>query len=591
MPKRALFLALLLALPAAADVLILKDGRKLSGSVKEKPDGYEVIVEGQTVAFPKDEVARHLKSPAELTVDAKKSYEEAKAIYAEAVNIEDGKQAEAKMREALPKVTKAREGYAEARDLFPDGHADLDSSLVNVMKLMRLVREKLGSQIASSGAPAPPVVEAKEEAPPDVAKPPVAEAKPTSSIAEAFAVVVDPARRAEPSVREGARALLKSLAADKKPAADLAMAAYVFLSRDDYEWGLTADVVAGQRGRVVKRSDTLQVLVLADKREVRIEAGAKVDLAQPGEALSTLQEYFKTLDVEKLGESPAAALKLAAKLKELRGKNAPAEPLALFAAGEASVLLGASKGAAAKDLEPAFKDLGWEKSEFGLVWGAKAGLAMDDYRKWMSSGEYGLAVVQFQSDYKGVGDLNVRYAMGLLQVLKALADNRGYTKAASYLELQSRTAPTSASRDHLTALGRSVRLGSPCMACGGSSKVNCTTCRGKVKINIQCGKCGGSGQVNSLRGIVRCTGCNGQGTFKNVDCPHCKATPGKADCKARGCDKPVKPPTFDSFATAYKCGLCKGQGSLFRHAAYSCPECAGIGLILQPKSDPTKLLK
>jgi DnaJ-class molecular chaperone len=112
-----------------------------------------------------------------------------------------------------------------------------------------------------------------------------------------------------------------------------------------------------------------------------------------------------------------------------------------------------------------------------------------------------------------------------------------------------------------------------------------------VKINVQCGKCGGSGRINSLRGIVTCAGCAGQGIFRNVDCPKCKSSPGKVDCKARGCDKPVKPPTFDSFAEAYKCGLCRGMGSVLRHAAYPCPECSGIGLILQPKADPTKLLK
>jgi hypothetical protein len=581
MMRRGILAFLCAALPLGADVLVLSDGRKLSGSVKEKPDGYEIVVEGQTLAFGKDE-AKHYKSPKDFTGDAEK-------IYTEAVSIEDGKKAEAKMREALPKVTKAREAYAEARDLFPDGYSDLDASLVNVMKLMRLVREKLGSQIASGEAPAvaPPIVKAKESPPPvpaDAPKPPVVEAKPANSAAEAFAILVDPLRRADASVREGARALFKASKGEH------AMAGYVFLSRDDYDWGLTQDVV-DLKGTVQKGRLRGQTLILADRREVKISADAKVTKAAPTEVFAALQDFFKALDLAKLEEMADADVTegvklLAAKTKDLKGKGQDVEALTLFIASLASGLIAKNKGTPSKELEAAFKDLGWEKSEFGAVWGTKAGLAMDDYRKWMASGEYGLAVVQFQNDYKAQPELNVRYALGLLMVLKALADNRAYNKAATYLELQSRTAPTSPSRDHLIALAKSVREESPCMACGGTA-----TCKGKVKINVQCGKCGGSGQINSLRGIVGCTGCNRQGTFKNVDCPKCKATPGKADCKARGCDKPVKPPTFDSFAEAYKCGLCRGMGSVLKHAAFPCPECSGIGLILQPRADPTKLLK
>jgi hypothetical protein len=605
MPRRLSLLALAaaLALPATADVLVLSDGRKLSGSVKEKPDGYEIVVEGQTLGFGKEDVARWVKSPKDLTADAEKSYEEAKKIYTEAVGIEDDKKAEARMREALPKVTKAREGYAEARDLFPEGHADLDAALVNVMKLMRLVREKLGSQIASGGAPpaAPPVVTPKEEPPP----PPPAEVKPTATPADAWMIVADPVRRADPGTREGARALLKS------QGGELAVAAGIFLSRDDFAWGLVEDVVEVKgggtyRGRLQKRSDVLQVLVQDDRREVRIRKAAdavyvappgasetkaaevKITAAAPSEAFGALQEYLTKL--EPASDVVGGLAALAARIKELKGKGADVDALVLFAAGHASGLLMASKGAPAKELEAVFKDLGWAKSEYGPVWGTSAALAMDDYRKWMASGEYGLAVVQFQSEYKAVPDLNVRYALGLLMVLKALADNRGYAKAAVYLELQARSAPTAPSKEHLLALAKSVREASPCMACGGSNQVNCATCKGKIKINVQCGKCGGSGKINSLRGIVTCSGCAGQGTFKNVNCPKCKAT-GKVECKARGCDKPVKPPTFESFAEAYKCGLCRGQGGLLRHVASPCPDCAGIGLILQPKADPTKLLR
>src|SRR5579864_2700439 len=157
MHRTLLTLAILTAAVTAArgDGIILADGRKLSGRVVEKPDGYEVTVEGQTVGFAKADVKQWVKSPKEVVGDADKQVEEAKKLYSEAVVMSDEKAAEAKFREALPKVQHAREAYVEARELFPEGYPELDAALVNVMKLMRLVRERFHSQIASSDSSAP----------------------------------------------------------------------------------------------------------------------------------------------------------------------------------------------------------------------------------------------------------------------------------------------------------------------------------------------------------------------------------------------------------------------------------------------------
>src|SRR6185503_5092720 len=143
---------------ALGDGIILADGRKLSGRVVEKPDGYEVTVEGQTVGFTKAQVKHWFKHPKEVLGDADKLVEDAKKLYSEAVVMTDEKAAEAKFREALPKVQKAREAYVEARELFPDNYPELDSQLINVMKLMRLVRERFHSQLMGADAP----VKAKE---------------------------------------------------------------------------------------------------------------------------------------------------------------------------------------------------------------------------------------------------------------------------------------------------------------------------------------------------------------------------------------------------------------------------------------------
>src|SRR6185436_13313485 len=151
---------------ALGDGIILNDGRKLSGRVVEKPDGYEVTVDGQTVGFAKADVKQWFKSPKEVLGDADRQVEDAKKLYSEAVVMSDEKAAEAKFREALPKVQKAREAYVEARELFPEGYPELDSQLINIMKLMRLVRERFHSQIAGSDAP----VKLKEAPPKPVVK-------------------------------------------------------------------------------------------------------------------------------------------------------------------------------------------------------------------------------------------------------------------------------------------------------------------------------------------------------------------------------------------------------------------------------------
>jgi len=215
---------------------------------------------------------------------------------------------------------------------------------------------------------------------------------------------------------------------------------------------------------------------------------------------------------------------------------------------------------------------------------------MDDYRKWLSSGEYGMAIVQFNNDYRGLADVGVRYALALLQLFRSLSENRNYQRAAAYFDQASSAAVSATARDHFIALAKSIREDAPCNVCGGTHKVTCSACKGNKKVNAECTKCGGSGKLNSFNGVITCPGCQGRGRYNNIDCPKCKAT-GRVECKARGCTREVPRPTFETFADAYRCPLCQGRGSLMHHVAFPCTECSGIGLILQPKADPSKLLK
>src|SRR5581483_804981 len=237
------------------------------------------------------------------------------------------------------------------------------------------------------------------------------------------------------------------------------------LAKTDFEWGLSADtlVVKGPggettyKGHLDKRSEAISVLLLADHREVRIRtapegkfitppggsefkaADAKLSSDQKSDALDALQAFFKGLDAAKFesleDKDISEGVKfLALKVKELKAKNQPVDALSLFVAGPASALIEKNKGKPTPEIEAAFRDLGFEKSEFGSVWGRKEGLAMDDYRKWLSSGEYGMAIVQFNNDYRGMADVGVRYALALLQLFRSLSENRNYQRAAAYFD-------------------------------------------------------------------------------------------------------------------------------------------------------------
>lgn len=651
MRRYLLTLALLSAAVSTArgDGILLKDGRKLSGTVKEKADGYEVTVEGQTMGFGKGDVQQWYKSPKEVLGDADKLVEEAKRLYSEAVVMSDEKAAEAKFREALPKVQKAREAYVEAREFFPEGYESLDAQLVNVMKLMRLVRERFHSQIAGNDSsapvklkdapapmkatakapvkpveptpPPPPTPTPTPETPSEPAPAPVAVDTAPVSMHAALAVMIDPVKRDDPAQRTAALKIFRKAAEAQGPLGDVATAGWLFLAKTDFDWGLSADSVVVKsgsnettyKGDLDKRSDTISVLVLADRRELRIKtapdgkyitppggaefkaADVKILANQKTDALEALQAYFKGMDAAKFetldDKDISEGVKfLALKVKELKGKGQPVDALSLFVAGPASALIEKNKGKPTPEIEAAFKDLGYEKSEFGAVWGRKEGLAMDDYRKWLASGEYGMAIIQFNNDYRGLNDVGVRYAMGLLQLFRSLAENRNYQRAMSAFDQAAAAAVSPAARDHFMALSKSVRDDAPCNVCGGTHKVNCSACKGNKKVNAECTKCGGSGKLNSFNGVITCNGCQGKGRYNNIDCPKCKAT-GKTECKGRNCTREVPKPTFETFAEAYRCPVCQGRGSLMRHVAFPCTDCAGIGLILQPKSDPSKLLK
>ncbi len=629
----AALLVFVAANPAFADVLELKDGRRIVGDVSVKETHYSVRIDGEELTFTKDEVERHIKSPKEMVGDADKLVEEAKKLWLEAVEMKDPKAADAKLREALPKVTKAREAYATARDCFPDGYPELDAALVNVMKLMRLVRERLGSQIASSGPPpiktssAPPKpTEPKPEPPrpapprpeppkpeppkpepprpePPRPEPPRVEGTPEQRLATALEVAKSPDRRARPADRDTARAGIDGIGGA------MARSLSVFLLRDDKDWGLVSDSVRIKAqsfeqtygGRLLKKSDTEMTLVCA-AGEVRLwKTGAAWKVALPGgqpfeplevklaedvkgPAYDVLQAFLASPPADPL----AAARSLAESSKAILAKDASArvDALQVFLAGHLDQVLSIAP------IEDAFKIAaiaGWTKPEWGNIVGTTDGIAMECFHRWLAVGLLDMALVEFGKEYGTSPAFSVKYVIGMLQLLRAVKAGQLYERAYLHFETMAKSAATPAFKEHLTALAKSIRAAAPCRACRGTHRVRCATCHGKTKLNLQCNTCGGAGKKQTLKGLVNCVGCGGKGRFENVDCPRCKAQ-GMTDCKVKGC-KVMAQPAQEDMASATECALCRGRGTLFERVALACPECAGVGYFLWPKLEPRKGLK
>lgn len=82
---RAFGLTLLLSGTLSADVLVLKDGTKVSGRVVDKGLHYEVTTDACLRTWLRDEADRIVTSPKELLGDSEKGFEEVKKRYGDAL--------------------------------------------------------------------------------------------------------------------------------------------------------------------------------------------------------------------------------------------------------------------------------------------------------------------------------------------------------------------------------------------------------------------------------------------------------------------------------------------------------------------------
>jgi len=536
--RSAAFL-LLLSGPLWADVLVLKDGRKFPGKVAEKPGHYEVAGDGGLRTFLKDEVDRVLTDPKSLLGDSERLLEEVKGEYQKALEIQDLQVQGAKLKESIGKLTRARESFAGARELFPeDRFSDLDQKLVQVMQLMRLLRERVGSDIAGTApraapAPVPAPVPAPAVRPAAPVRPPPAPAEsPTLSLDEAFGILADPPRRADAAMRVAARDSFRARRASFEGGTDLATAAMLFLSQPE----------------------------------------------PAGKAGAALQAYFAKWLKEPAKLAPQAHLEAARYLASARqAEPAAAEGFQVFALGHLS------HSAPGPETDRVAVQLGLAAR--GGLPATPEGHAARDLALWLASGDYDLAVLAYAREHKSAVDTPVvRFLWAYALTLQAQERKRGFDKAAAALEA---VRPVEAPfRDHAAALAKSVRNAAVCNHCGGEAKVRCTGCHGKKEVRHDCPKCKGVGAVTA-GGLVSCNGCAGRGYLKLLRCAQCKD--GFPECRA--CDrKPRMPPAIEDLFVAARCAACEGTGSAFRGVAFPCRGCMGLGQKLTPRADPSKIL-
>lgn len=539
--SRAGAILLLLASTLSADVVVLKNGTKVAGRVVDKGIHFEVTTDAGLRTFLRDEVEDIITSPKELLGDTEKTFEEAKKQYTEAIALADQTERNAKLKEALEKVRTVREALATTRELFPeDRYSDLDAKLTQAMQLLRLLRERVTVDLAKK----PEMINPKSGGATSVA------------MTTAIATLLDPALRSDPAKRNAARDAFRTQRTDDAEVHDLATAEMLFLGRPDAEWRLSSA------------------------------------------ALKVLQEYFaKSWIKDAVKLTPAqqleAAAWIAAQVATLR-KTDPAANVDAFVLFGAGHLGHAVPG---PETDKVAKSLGFAVQN-GVA-GTLEGFAVRDLDGWISSGDFDLAALAFVKEFRALDTPAVRFVWAYALTCTAQAKKKGFDRPVAALNTISAT--TTAVKDHLAAMSKSIKAAAVCSTCQGEGKLRCTNCHGVKEVRYPCAKCGGKGKYQPPglvippnanprrmeRSFTNCLPCKGSGFEKILRCEKCK----EGYLKCRQCDGDEKqPPAMDDICAAAPCTDCGGDGSIFRNVRWACPSCLGLGLKLTPKADPAKVL-
>lgn len=192
-----------IALPGLyADVVLMNDGNKMMGDVKEENGEYEVVTASGSFWVKKSEVKHIYKDPAELTAQADELQKAVRAMVEESKKMEDAEAANLKLREAIDTFQKkVLSVYVDARDLFDTDHYNyLDERIQKIAMELRIYRgnyksvakkaepQKADPDPTKGPAPEPPVADKKDDPPaePTAKNDPADSGEPDPSFEQGF---------------------------------------------------------------------------------------------------------------------------------------------------------------------------------------------------------------------------------------------------------------------------------------------------------------------------------------------------------------------------------------------------------------------
>jgi hypothetical protein len=593
---RTLCLALLLPALLAADVVVLKDGgEKVVGRVADKGGHWEVATDQGLRTFLKDEVERVITAPDEFITEAPALFESAKADFQKITAPDAPKMQNDAVKAAFEKLAKARELYAAARELFPeDKHAHLDTKLVQVMQLTRMLRDRLGSEIARG--PAAPVVTAK----PTVVSAPPAALPPLEA---AFATLIDSSKRTDPAARKAARDAFLAHRGSAPACYDLSTAAALHLAKPEAATPGLQEYFAKPWLKTPTQLTSAQHLDaatwIATKKDVDVlfllghlghvvrgpeaeKAAKALGLAVQGGVAGTLEGHAVR---DMAGWVRAGDFDLANRAYVSEHRSTADTPAVRFVWSFAL-------------LETAIlKKKGFERPATAFT-ALKGDAALEAHGAALSKA---LKAATPCPPCAGDGWLRCTNCHGqkMIYVICKVCNgtrikgNGFFCNPCKFTGIAAKLVCNKCKDGYFDCPKCKLP---DCKTCSGAGWTTCKTCDGLKLIKKTCGTCGGSGLNrggaaaagggNPKPEDVFCQNCKGSGNERITKCTAC--TNGHIDCTA--CEPLRKAPAVEDVCAVAECTLCEGRGSPFRGAALPCRSCLGLGFKLTPKLDPAKVL-